>query len=743
MAPRVPAVRERVALPVKVSETTPPRPGQKVSFNVVPHVSTRPIEAGDRIRYGSMKRYVERRRRKPKGKPFVLEPAWCRMAALCAAIARMRALCDAFDHCVTLGRWQGDVADSGEYTNILRVLGECVSRPPQSIRTTPGLIARRSKGGPLEIIADSGTYTDLIGRQDIPDEMVRYIRKVEEALCLNTANGLIAVDERIKMFSDVLGFEIDAYVLEDSPCAISIGARTMDPDKSRAMGWYWPPQENPWFQLPDGTCIAFDAGERVPTRSSGVVATAEKLPKSALPGVPEEVADIPAPKPDEEAEDDDGKDEAGFEDDGVDEFLESSDLLEPGDPEPILEPPDPTTPGGKSLKEQASSVEHLMCHEPKNPYCWACRVGKLISQPALRHHPTEAGSEHPSEWCELVTADNIFPTGESVPTTGETTAFSILDVGTEWCDCYPAHQKSTDHAVGALLEFAGDQHPNAPGRIRSMYTDGSKEFEAAAEVLGVKDHPISTRLRHQSNSKIELLNRRIKEGSRTALYRAGFHQRWWPRAARHYCFARNIRLRKGDSSFHRRHKTGHFRGLRVPFGAAVRYRVASRKNYLGEFDVPAQEGLFLGWKLQPGSKWKWEYLVVDLKVFSDEGAWRDDYGCAHVIVVREVIFDDTQPPRFPLKEAYDKAVGSVVCPPSVVQEAEVLGQAPFAREAPRAAGSSVDPPPNRAPQWKQANHLVQRRELVCKRFLTLEDQRDARWPFIIRRVTKDPEGMVL
>ena len=343
-----------------------------------------------------------------------------------------------------------------------------------------------------------------------------------------------------------------------------------------------------------------------------------------------------------------------------------------------------------------------------------------------------------------------------MPTTGETTAFSILDVGTDWCDVFPEPQKSADHAVGSLIEFAGGQHPNSDSRIRCFYTDGSEEFASAGKTLGVHNHPKSTRLRHQSNTTIEQLNRKIKEGTRTILYKAGFHQRWWPHAARHYCFARNTGLRKGNSSWHRRFKRGHFKGLRIPFGASVRYRVAVRKKYLGEFDVSAQEGVFIGWKMHPGSKWRREYLVVPLEKFQEEGAWRNDYKAAHVLACREILYDSSKPQRFPLKEAYDEAVGKVKCPAPVVSEAQLLGTPPGDGPdkddvLPGGPEDGVDdaPPPGPAPStptssehWRDASNLVQVRRVKCRRFLTLE-RRDPRWNTIARRVTRTPDGEIL
>ncbi len=77
-------------------------------------------------------------------------------------------------------------------------------------------------------------------------------------------------------------------------------------------------------------------------------------------------------------------------------------------------------------------------------------------------------------------------------------------------------------------------------------------------------------------------------------------QRGGPKQANTFVFASNIAIVDGDSSYHRRHKTGHFKGERFPFGVRVEFmpqpdvRVESMVNKT----IPV---VFVGYHVGPGS----------------------------------------------------------------------------------------------------------------------------------------------
>ena len=54
--------------------------------------------------------------------------------------------------------------------------------------------------------------------------------------------------------------------------------------------------------------------------------------------------------------------------------------------EPLAgDPQDPAPEEVNRLKEKAVSTEHLLTHQPKNPYCEACQRGKLNAPHAVKN----------------------------------------------------------------------------------------------------------------------------------------------------------------------------------------------------------------------------------------------------------------------------------------------------------------------------------------------------------------------
>ena len=68
------------------------------------------------------------------------------------------------------------------------------------------------------------------------------------------------------------------------------------------------------------------------------------------------------------------------------------------------------------------------------------------------------------------------------------------------------------------------------------------------------------------------------------------------------------------------HKNG-FPGQKVPFGARVTYALSSTKKAGKESDLkmasPLGAGVYAGYKVHSGYRWKKEYLVWDLDDFVD------------------------------------------------------------------------------------------------------------------------------
>ena len=62
---------------------------------------------------------------------------------------------------------------------------------------------------------------------------------------------------------------------------------------------------------------------------------------------------------------------------------------------------------------------------------------------------------------------------------GETCALVILDVATDFIECYPTKQKSADEAYSAMDEFEG------PTRVVvRFHSDNAPELNKAAKMIG-------------------------------------------------------------------------------------------------------------------------------------------------------------------------------------------------------------------------------------------------------------------
>ena len=118
----------------------------------------------------------------------------------------------------------------------------------------------------------------------------------------------------------------------------------------------------------------------------------------------------------------------------------------------------------------------------------------------------------------------------------------------------------------------------------------------------------------QTNGVAENCVRRAKEGGGCAIVQSGLDPAaFWPPAVEHYCFASNIALMDGDSAYNKRHKKGHFLGLRIPFGALVDFmpQPDTRVESIGAKTIP---GVFLGYHVHPGGVWSGDYYVADSSV---------------------------------------------------------------------------------------------------------------------------------
>jgi len=181
-----------------------------------------------------------------------------------------------------------------------------------------------------------------------------------------------------------------------------------------------------------------------------------------------------------------------------------------------------------TLKQRATSTRHLLTHTPKNPFCPSCQRAKLQSKP---HRHAKTARSEAKAFGDHITGDHIV-TFDDIDKgfDGERDAVVLYDVGTQYLDVYPVGSKSADDVYDSLNQFIGRRQS-----VSYFYTDAARELRKAAVLMGLcKDDAIPSR--PESNGIAEEKVKKVLQGARTLLDHAGLESKYWPFAAKHFCF---------------------------------------------------------------------------------------------------------------------------------------------------------------------------------------------------------------
>ncbi|CAE7040332.1 JNK [Symbiodinium sp. CCMP2592] len=248
----------------------------------------------------------------------------------------------------------------------------------------------------------------------------------------------------------------------------------------------------------------------------------------------------------------------------------------------------PDEPRARDLREEAKSIRHLMTHLPKNPYCDACQRAKMENVKSFRQDsPRDKGFE---KFGEHVTIDTMVLHGlGNRGNNGETDAVVFYDLATEWLESVPVKGRTNADTLRAFQQVFGDLHDvnsfsmdverrYAPSAIREIYCDKAREFISTCKRVGISvkhSTPGMPRTNAIAESKVKL----VLHGARVALRQAGLSAKFWPYACKHFCHARNIELREGQSAYSLRFDGAEFDGQILPFGCLVDfYPTPARKQ---------------------------------------------------------------------------------------------------------------------------------------------------------------------
>ena len=451
---------------------------------------------------------------------------------------------------------------------------------------TPSAATPVQTGNKVSWLVDSGSEQDLISKSMLHQVNASECKPAPNPVTLTTANGFTEATEVADVRIKSLLEKCLPYVLEQTPAVLSVGTRCM----IQGYSFVWPAGGLPILIRPDGKVIELKIEGYVPVLDDSCKAVSQKKYRKskqlcrlfAMPGVNPSLS-VAA------AHDSDG---------GIDELVDD----------------DEGTEYVRSRKEEdliaeAKTAQHQFTHFPKNPFCRTCQRARMMA-PQARKKGGQARVET-KKFGDHIIADHVLVrTNVEEGWKGESVALVVKDLHTQFRCVYPSRWKDAHACVDALNHFIS-QHDG----VETVYTDNSRELIKAIEDLGYR-HQTSIEYVDSSKSFVEREVRQMLEGARSNLVQSGFPLQFWPLAMQHHAVAINAskqldgkespwQLRFGDE----------FPGKIMPFGAKVLFWNNPKRadNTSGKLSPTSNEGVFLGYHIQPGHSWKGEYLVAKLE----------------------------------------------------------------------------------------------------------------------------------
>ena len=485
---------------------------------------------------------------------------------------------------------------------------------------------------PSEWLMDTGSGLHLIPKV-LATAFKEHIRK-RKKIKLSTANGPMIVNEELPIHVSSLDEKTKAVILPDTPAVLSVGLLCVE----SGYRFEWPAySKEPFMVTPEGYKLVFYVKGHVPYLD----ATSDAFPvrRHRGKGPPTEDDSERGPPPDLSG--------------GVDNFI----------------PPVPPPVGGRrDLKAMAESVQHLMTHWPKNPYCKTCQLAKLLRIQHRRGAMKRSDRRRPTRFGDLSMLDHLISRKDNAIGLGnKKNCVMFYDEKTNWNQAVPVSTKSGTDTYNAIGYIAGDE------KIRLIYSDGSKEIKRACKKHKIP-HEVAGPGIPQTRGKIESIARVDIDGTRCNLENSGLPPLFWPFGIVHFTFSKNVQVINGESAYNARLKNGHFNGILIPFGAYIEFRPLPhhedgalaammrtsdsriKKAKRPKWSARGVPGVMMGYVTAPGGRWSRRYLVADLREFV--GMDLRVGGPVTTQEVYEVIFDALDI-RFPLKNMYDIATKSL------------------------------------------------------------------------------------
>ena len=328
------------------------------------------------------------------------------------------------------------------------------------------------------------------------------------------------------------------------------------------------------------------------------------------------------------------------------------------DDKPLIDLVDPKSlkPSKReTLMAEAKSAKHLLTHFPKNPFCRICSLAKTTSMKVAKKPDTKSDDliDVPTaSWQQIATDDVIMARGDDhrgIGTGGVKSHHVVRDVFSGARVAYPMSRRTLQNHAKNFRHFFG-LRPTSKPPVCLVKMDEAGELEGAASEVGlVPETSLPNRWPH--NSVLERDVREEKECCRSIHLQSGlpydFHTYSYPYACLSLSFDRASHSDKAKSQWEVLTKAP-FEGIRACFGQLVYYRKKGPSTRA--LDPNLQPGLFLGWRLDAGLRYRFVTKVLDYIEF------RSKRNTLVVDVPQDELFIEEGPPVFPVANANRRAL---------------------------------------------------------------------------------------
>ena len=330
-----------------------------------------------------------------------------------------------------------------------------------------------------------------------------------------------------------------------------------------------------------------------------------------------------------------------------------------GAPPKDSKPDKPPPSKEEALRAEAVSAEHLRTHFPKNPFCKVCTLAKTTSM-RVSHKPDGKRDDMvdapEAPFQQLATDDVILAKGDDhrgLGLGGVKSHHVIRDVFSGARVAYPMSRRGAQQHARNFRHFMGLKASSiTPVCLIKM--DEAGELKVAAEEVGfVPETSLPNRWPH--NAVLERDVREEKECCRAIHLQSGlpydFHTHSLPYACLSLSFDRTAP--GSDKTQWEALTKEPFQGKRGCFGQLVWYRQKGSKRTLDPNMAP---GLFLGWRIDPGMRYRNVVRVLDYQEF------RNKRNSNIIDVPEPELYIEDGPPVFPVANATHKSLvdGSVL-----------------------------------------------------------------------------------